>query len=172
MARADDLDFERFLDRDLGGLTRLAMVLTLDPHEAEDLAQQTAMKLQLKWHLVRRADNPPAYARRLLLNEFLANQRRKQRETRARTSAAYPPTATDDIAAHVERRLVITDLLGRLPGKQRAAIALRYLEDRPDGEIAVILNCREATVRSLVKRGLDTVRSTARDRSVKEIATP
>lgn len=164
MARTDVHDFEKFLDQNLGGMSRLAMLLTLDPHDAEDLVQQAALKLQQKWRLVRRADNPPAYARRLLVNEFLALKRAKRREARTHMGAAMA-TASEDVAAQVERRQIVTELLRTLPERQRAAIVLRYLEDRPDREIASILSCREATVRSLVKRGLDAMRRGASDSS-------
>lgn len=159
MARSDDPGFEGFLDQNLGGLSRLAMLLTLNPHDAEDVLQQAAFKLQQKWRLVRRADNPSAYARRLLVNEFLALQRSRHRETRKQLEAVAGAIAPDDVAGQVERRQVVVELLEALPEKQRAAIALRYLEDRPDRAIAMILGCREATVRSHVKRGLDTMRA-------------
>ena len=48
-------------------------------------------------------------------------------------------------------------LLG-LPAKQRAAIVLRYYEDLPESQIADLLRCRPATVRSLVSRGLAALR--------------
>ncbi len=35
---------------------------------------------------------------------------------------------------------------------------LRYYEDRTDTEIAALLGCREATVRSYAARGLETLR--------------
>jgi RNA polymerase sigma-70 factor (ECF subfamily) len=35
-----------------------------------------------------------------------------------------------------------------LPGKQRAVVALYYLEDRPTAEVAELVGCSEATVRS------------------------
>ena len=54
----------------------------------------------------------------------------------------------------------LRDQLQRLPARRRTAIVLRYLCDLPDAEIARILDCREATVRSLVHRGLADLRST------------
>ena len=44
------------------------------------------------------------------------------------------------------------------PVRQRAAIVFRYYEDLPEAQIADILGCRPATVRSLVSRGLETLR--------------
>ena len=52
----------------------------------------------------------------------------------------------------------LRDALGALPIRQRTAIVLRYLCDLDDAEIADILKCRRATVRSHVKRGLAQLR--------------
>jgi RNA polymerase sigma factor (sigma-70 family) len=158
MTHTSDPGVEKFFDENLNELSRLAMVLTLNVHAAEDLVQQTALKVQVKWHLVAQARNPSAYARRLLINEFLSDRRGRSQETLARRVISLTPVAQDDLTAQIERRDVVSALLLQLPAKQRAAIALRYLEDRPDREIASILNCREATVRSLVRRGLDTLK--------------
>jgi DNA-directed RNA polymerase specialized sigma24 family protein len=49
----------------------------------------------------------------------------------------------------------------------RAAVVLRYYEELPDRDIATLLGCRESTVRSLVARGLSTLRA-----SVAEPARP
>ena len=48
----------------------------------------------------------------------------------------------------------VWDVLRRLPELQRAAVVLRFYEDRPDDEIAELLGCRPATVRSLIHRAL------------------
>ncbi len=47
-----------------------------------------------------------------------------------------------------------------LPGKQRAAVALHYLEDRPVQEIAQILSCSPATARVHLHRGRRALAST------------
>ncbi len=41
----------------------------------------------------------------------------------------------------------------KLPPRQRAAVVLRYWEDRPEAEVAVILGCPSGTVASLASRG-------------------
>ena len=167
MAQTSGSDVETFLSENLHQLSRLAMLLTLEVHEAEDLVQQVALRVQQKWSLVAVADNPAAYVRRLMLNEFLGDRRRRKREKRAHQELAVVSVSPDDVAGQVERRHVVESMLRQLPARQRAAIALRYLEDRPDPEIASILDCREATVRSLVRRGLVTLRREA-SRNTKE----
>ncbi len=46
-----------------------------------------------------------------------------------------------------------------LPPVQRAVLVLRYYHDRPDSEIADLLGCGEATVRSHAHRALAALRA-------------
>jgi RNA polymerase sigma factor (sigma-70 family) len=65
--------------------------------------------------------------------------------------------ATDPYA-QVADRDEIWGLLATLPQRQRAALVLRYFEDLADDEIAGALGCRVGTVRSLLSRGLTSLR--------------
>lgn len=49
--------------------------------------------------------------------------------------------------------------LGRLPERQRVAVTLRYLQDLPYAEISGITGWPEGTVKTLVHRGLERLRS-------------
>jgi RNA polymerase sigma factor (sigma-70 family) len=51
------------------------------------------------------------------------------------------------------------DALLGLPDRQRAAIVLRFYEDLSDVQTAEVLRCSPGTVRSLVSRGMKTLRS-------------
>jgi DNA-directed RNA polymerase specialized sigma24 family protein len=62
---------------------------------------------------------------------------------------------TDTVAPETP---IVLDALAALPYRQRAALVLRFYEDRTEAEIAAALGCRPATVRSLVFRGLETLR--------------
>jgi RNA polymerase sigma factor (sigma-70 family) len=53
-------------------------------------------------------------------------------------------------------------VLRDLPERQRHALVLRFYEDLPDADIARLLGCRPATVRSLVHRGLANVKEALR----------
>lgn len=73
--------------------------------------------------------------------------------------SVLPETRQDDRAlAGVESTAAVRDLLARLPRKQRAAIALRYVADMPVEEIGRLLDCSPQTVRSQMSRGLATLR--------------
>ena len=45
---------------------------------------------------------------------------------------------------------------------QEAALVLRFYEDLSERQVAEILNCRPGTVKSLVSRGLETLRNEIR----------
>jgi DNA-directed RNA polymerase specialized sigma24 family protein len=48
--------------------------------------------------------------------------------------------------------------LRAMPLRYQEAVTLRYIEEKEFNEIALILNCREGTARSLVSRGLTKLR--------------
>ena len=155
MDREASAEVESFLDQHQYALSRLAMALTLDRESAEELLQETFVRLAVKWRQVRQADHRLAYAKRLLCNTHI-DLVRKQRST-SRLPHDMSALADGGMSA-VDERLAIAPLLKALPERQRAALALRYLDDLSDADVAAILGCRESTVRSLVKRGLDTIK--------------
>ncbi|NYT92600.1 SigE family RNA polymerase sigma factor [Salinispora sp. H7-4] len=153
----DGSGFEAFVRQSAAGLLRLGNILTLDRAAAEDLAQETLIRVGLAWSRVRADGNPIGYAQRTMTNLFL-NERRRRRPVPTGTlpEAGYEDTAL----AAVESTAVVRRILASLPPKQRAAIALRYVADLPDDEIGRLLNCTPATVRSQLSRGLSRLRTT------------
>jgi len=138
------------------GLLRFGHMLTLDRAAAEDLAQETLIRVGLAWSRVRRDGNPVGYAQRTMLNLFL-NRRRRRSDIPV---AAVPDTGREDGGfSAVEAASGLRHLLAGLPPKQRAAIALRYAHDMPDDQIGELLGCSPETVRSQVSRGLAALRS-------------
>jgi len=67
-------------------------------------------------------------------------------------SAAYP-------AVSLEARLALQDALRALPPRRRAVLALRYLDDLPESQVAEILGCSVGTVRSQTHKATIQLRS-------------
>ena len=82
----------------------------------------------------------------------LREAKRSRTRRDAERAAAVPETAADVDA------LAAAQLLAGLPPRQRAALTLRYVHDLDDHAIATALGCRRGTVRSLLSRGLSTLR--------------
>jgi RNA polymerase sigma factor (sigma-70 family) len=128
-------------------MLRLAYLLTGQRTVAEDVVQDAFVGLHRHWA---RVDNPSAYVRTSVVNGCRLHHRR-----RAREAAAFAELDAEQLSTETP---VILDALARLPYRQRAALVLRYWDDRPEIEIAAALSCRPATVRSLVARGLAELR--------------
>jgi RNA polymerase sigma-70 factor (sigma-E family) len=148
-------DFAAFVAGSRPALLRFGHVLTGSPQEAEDLVQEALAKSLRRWRRVR-ADNPVAYARRVMINTHLTRWRRWGARVRL---GDVPETAADDAGLRRgEDWDALRRALARLPSRQRAVLVLRYLEDLPDAAIAGLLGCSPGTVRSSAARGLAALR--------------
>jgi RNA polymerase sigma-70 factor (sigma-E family) len=154
------VDFTRFVREHTADLLRTGYLLTGDGSAAEELLQDTLVRLYPKWHLVEAAEVPLAYVRRSLANGFVNHTRRAARREFA---VEFLPEGIDgaDRPSQLDDRDEIWTMLRTLPERQRAALVLRYFHDLPDDEIGIALACREGTVRSLISRGLAALRDSA-----------
>jgi RNA polymerase sigma-70 factor (sigma-E family) len=157
---SEEQRFAAFVRANSRSLFGTAYLLTGNRDAAEDLLQETLTRLYPKWTSVEGADSPTAYVRRSLANRFISSTRSPA--NRVVGLWEMPDIASDvDIASNIADRRMLWQLLTRLPERQRAALVLRYFHDLPDSEIARALDCREATVRSLISRGVAAMRDRA-----------
>jgi DNA-directed RNA polymerase specialized sigma24 family protein len=128
-------------------LRRVAYLMTGQAAVAEELVHDAFVGLHRRWASV---DVPAAYLRTTLVHLCLAWRDRDAmgRAREPRTGGWVEPPGVDET----------WDLLATLPRDQRVALVLRYYEDLPDDEIARVMDCRPATVRTRIHRGLITLR--------------
>jgi RNA polymerase sigma-70 factor (sigma-E family) len=151
-------DPEQFVRAHADELLRSAVLLTHNRAQAEDLVHETLVRLLPKWERVAQAQAPLAYFRRSMVNRFVSQ--RRLRSSHDVPVWDVPEGVTDgDLGDGVALKAAVWALLGTLPARHRAALVLRYYDDLPDADIAAILGCRIATVRSMVSRALNTLRS-------------
>lgn len=162
-------DCERFLAAEHVGLLRAAYVLTGDQHAAEDLTQETMIRIVSRWNRVRDAASPRAYARKTLMNTFLKARRRAWRGEVPH--AELPEPFADSPLGSVDERDRLRRALARLPARQRAAVVLRHYEDLSEAEAAAVLGVSVGTVKSLTSRGLAGVRTAEADAAGFETGT-
>jgi RNA polymerase sigma-70 factor (sigma-E family) len=138
--------FGRLYEARFAEMVRLAFLMTGSLETAEDLVQDSFVRLHRKWSSVR---TPDAYLRTAVVNACRSHHRRRARERSRRVeSEGVAVLGADELS----------DLLLTLPHRQRAAIVLRYYHDLPDREIAEVLNCRVGTVASSIHRALARLR--------------
>jgi RNA polymerase sigma-70 factor (sigma-E family) len=143
-------------------LLRLAVMLTGNRVEAEDLLQATLVRTQAHAQRIPTMGAPAAYLRKALVHEHLSGLRRIGRRVRTSPLEGHDVASTDEVAG-ADRRDATWRLLAKLPPRQRAVLVLRFYEDLPDRDIAVVLGCSEGTVRSNASRALATLRSRLSD---------
>jgi RNA polymerase sigma-70 factor (sigma-E family) len=140
-------------------LRRTAFLLCGDWHRAEDLVQSALIKVVLAARR-RRVDSLDAYARQVLLRVFLDENRRlwRKREKSWPEPLELPVAERDS-----ETRLTVLAALAGLPPRQRAAVVLRYWEDRSVEETADVLGVSTGTVKSQCSRALASLRGVLAD---------
>ena len=157
-----DVGFAAFVREHTPALLRTAYLLTGDTVNAEELVQDTMARLYPKWERVAAADVPLAYVRRALANGYVNQRRRASRREFAFADVPENPDQRDPLGQLADRDAIWAGL-STLPERQRTALVLRYFEDLADDDIAVAIGARVGTVRSLISRGLATLRQQMKD---------
>lgn len=149
-------EFAEYAQARQGHLLRTAYLLCGDPHQAQDLAQETLTNLCRFWSRAGRADSVDAYARRMLVNAFLANQRKlkRERDTHIALALGTPPAPTEE----PDLRLELLAALESLGKRSRAVLVLRFWEDLSVEATAAALGCSVGTVKSQTSRSLVRLR--------------
>ncbi|MGJ6980869.1 SigE family RNA polymerase sigma factor [Aestuariimicrobium soli] len=163
-----DEDFAELADAQSRSLMRLAWVLTGDAESAADLVQDALCRGFVKRRLVLRADQPAAYLKRLLVNQW--GSRRPRREW---VTDQVPETAHGDPRDRsTDDRLVLVRALADLSPQQRAVVALRYVDDLSVRDTALVAGCSEQAVTTQCARALATLRRDPRVADLVEGITP
>jgi RNA polymerase sigma-70 factor (sigma-E family) len=152
---ATDDDFRGFFAQHFERLCRLGFLLTGDPVQAEELAQDALVRTWRRWRLVGRPDNPETYVRKVLVNRHRSLLRRALVEARYRYRDRPAEAVGDE---HREDAIVLWAATRRLPLRQQAVLVLRYCEDLSEAEIARVLGIPTGTVKTLARRGLARLR--------------
>jgi RNA polymerase sigma factor (sigma-70 family) len=130
-------------------MVRLAVLLVGSRLQAEEIVQDSFSTVIARWDTL---DRPGAYLRTVVVNGCrMALRRRETERSHRELDRPLPVDAPTELAE-------LHAALAALPERQRCVVVLRYYGDRSDAEIAQIIDCRPATVRSLAHRGLSRLR--------------
>lgn len=150
------LDFSAFVETRWRLAVARAYRLTLDPSEAEELAQDSFVRVWEKWDRIA-SQNPDAYLQRVLTNRYLSRTRRLVTMRRLvhvlRHSDSQP-----DPAEELSERDMLLQALQHLTPTQRAVVLLRFVEDLSVAQVADILGCSTGSIKTHTSRALATLR--------------
>lgn len=162
----DEREFEEWVRARTPALARSAFLLTGDIHAAEDLVQDTLVRIADHWHRLHRTGSPDAYARKVMHRLSIDRWRRRRVRVQevAHDAASLPEYATVTGADEATGdRILVGQALGRLTPKQRAVLMLRFHQDLSERETAEVLGCSISTVKSQTRVALARVRELAPD---------
>jgi RNA polymerase sigma-70 factor (sigma-E family) len=160
-------DFDDRADA-LGALAyRVGYRILGDRHDAQDLTQEALARAYARWSRVGPYDE--AWITRVATNLALGVVRAQQRAARRRPDPSSPAA---EPGAVVAQRRQLVELLQALPKRQREVVALRYLADLSEAEVAAALGCSVGTVKQHASRGLASMRATLAAEATRPAPTP
>jgi RNA polymerase sigma-70 factor (sigma-E family) len=155
-ASDDDGAFRDYVEARGTALLRMAILLTGNRADAEDLVQAALAKTYLAWGKINDRAALDAYVRRAMVNTHISWWRRRRLEEFP--TDELPDQAVADHARESDIAQVVRRALDRLPRRMRAAVMLRYFEDMTEPEIAAALGISLGTVKSTVSRAMARLR--------------
>ena len=144
-------------------LFRLALRITLNRAEAEDIVQDTMLKVWNRRNDWAQIESIEAFCLTICRN--LALDRMKRMDNQAETLEDHQDTADYSYAANPEEQTVQRDriqlvrrLLDQLPEKQRCCMQLRDFEGKSYRDIAVVMGITEQQVKVNIFRARQAVK--------------
>lgn len=147
-------------------LYRLALRITLNNQDAEDIVQETLIKIwncRENWSKI---ESLEAYSLKICRNFALDLLRKKKPDTLAIEAVENNGTAenigtsvTSDQILHRDKVNMVRNLINSLPEKQKTVLQLRDFEGKTYKEIALILGISEEQVKVNIFRARQTIKS-------------
>lgn len=161
--RARDGDraaFAAMVTASLGGLDRLARMITRDPERAKDAVQETLVKAWRDLPSLRDADRFDAWLRQLLVRSAIDEVRRGRRMSMEVALIDFDHPRIDDASTFVADREALERGFRRLDPEQRALVVLHYYQGLPLAEAAAALRMPVGTAKSRLFRAREALRAT------------
>jgi RNA polymerase sigma-70 factor (sigma-E family) len=157
-SRASDEDaaFRDYVLTRSTALLRMAIMLTGNRADAEDLLQAALVKTYRSWGRINDRAALDAYVRRAMVNTHISWWRRRRVDEYP--TDELPDQVVADHSRESDMAEVVRRALDRLPQRMRAAVMLRYFEDMTEPEIAATLGISLGTVKSTVSRAVARLR--------------
>ena len=145
-------------------LYRLALRITLDSAEAEDIVQDTLIKVWNKRDDWDHIDNIEAFCLTICRNISLDKMRKMENQNQSLEESEHDApdqsysSNPEEQAMQQDKLMLIRRLINALPEKQRSAMQLRDFEGKSYKEIAQIMDISEEQVKINIFRARQTIR--------------
>ena len=144
-------------------LFRLALRITQERTEAEDVVQETMMKVWKRREQWAEMESIEAFCLTVCRNLALDKTRRMERQLRTVPPPIDPADQShasnpEQVAIEHDRLHLVRQLIAQLPEKQRTCMQLRDVEGKSYRDIATILDITEQQVKTNIFRARQTIR--------------
>ncbi|MDP9341417.1 MAG: sigma-70 family RNA polymerase sigma factor [Actinomycetota bacterium] len=146
--------FEAFYEAEHDRLYRALYLLTGGSHEAEELMQETFVRVWERWTRRGPPDDPVAYLYRTAMNTFRMGYRRARMALSKVVRPGPPRDRFAEVDLAEDLRLAMVDLTPR----QRQAIVLTAFLGYEPADAARVLGIRASTVRALTTQARAAIR--------------
>ena len=145
-------------------LYRLALRITLNPAEAEDVVQETMIKIWNRRDQWDEIESIEAFCLTICRNLALDKMRKIEGQNQSLDEAVHDApdrsysSNPEEQAMQQDRIALIHRLIGQLPEKPRSAMQLRDFEGKSYKEIAAIMDVSEEQVKINIFRARQAIR--------------
>lgn len=143
---------------------RTVSALTPDRDRADDVSQDVCIEVIRSIKSLRNPESFDAWVHRITVRRamkvFRDRSRRRGQELPLAFQEDHLETAPDRQSG-VSLRHALAAAMVELPRRQKLALALRYIHDLSDEDIAAALDCRAGTVHSLLSRARRQLRESS-----------
>ena len=157
-----DIDFRYDLLPLKNILFRLALRITLDSAEAEDVTSDTLIKVWNKREELRGVESIEAYCMTVCRNLALDRHEKKEAQNLSleanEIDAADNSLTPDEQLERDEKLRKVHELFNQLPERQRTIMQLRDIEEKSYREIATIMGVSEEVVKVTLFRARQAIR--------------
>jgi len=134
-----------------------AMTLVHNREQAEEIVQQAFVNIWASKNTPPGRSEFKRWLYRAILNLARDHARRRQRWSLLRVFMPPPPDPLDEVERRVDDAALVA-AMRRLGPRERAAVHLRYFEDRSFAETGLTLGVTEENARVIVHRALARLR--------------
>lgn len=151
-----EIDFKTDLLPLKNKLFRLALRITLDAPEAEDVVEDTLVKTWERREQLSEIESLEAYCTTMCRNLALDRAEKKEAQNLSlevvQVDTADTTALPDEQMEQSERLQMVHELFNRLPEKQRTALQLRDIDGHTYQEVAERMNISETDVKVTIHR--------------------
>ena len=145
-------------------LFRLALRITLNAADAEDVVQDTMLKVWKRRNDWQQIESIEAFCLTICRNLALDRLRHKDYQSQTLDMAADPVDAShtanpEQMTVQRDRVRLVRQLINRLPERQRSCMQLRDIEGKSYRDIAAVLGLTEQQVKVTIFRARQAVKT-------------